>query len=316
MFGFTIKCNTKNEIQKCGNTTRGLSIVCDWKTTYISLIVIDTSTWVETSCNLLENDNYTYIITNYTTNISLASTLSNYITNSSMNATLTGYTTTFDLSNLLTFYPTYNELSSSMSTNLFNSNGISIFKNELQLKNTAYNSGTKFWRIFQASTGVLYLFNTITDIGVFLPYGSTSWSANSDKRIKKNINYLTLELNKINKLKPCYYNYNQDNADILPRIGFIAQDVEIAGYQNLVSKGSYSEDLQDFIKGVDMSSFIPYIIKAIQEIDYKIENLTIAAQEQKIINLENEIINLKTQNNNLQTQITNLINTLKLKSII
>ena len=58
-----------------------------------------------------------------------------------------------------------------------------------------------------------------------------------------------------------------------------------------------------------MSSFIPYIIKGMQELDNKIENITIETQNKKIIDLENEIINLKTQ-------MTNLINTLKLKSII
>ena len=46
-----------------------------------------------------------------------------------------------------------------------------------------------------------------------------------------------------------------------------------------------------------------------QELDNKIDNITIETQTQKSIDLENEIINLKTQ-------MTNLINILKLKSII
>ena len=152
------------------------------------------------------------------------------------------------------------------------------------------------------------MYNVTTDIGVFINYGSTSWSANSDIRIKKNINYLTSELDKINKLKPCYYNYKQDDENSSPRIGFIAQDVETV-YPNLISQGSYNEELQDNIKGVDLSSFIPYVIKGMQELDNKIESITIETQNQKIMDLENEIINLKTQ-------MTNLINILKLKSII
>ena len=154
---------------------------------------------------------------------------------------------------------------------------------------------------------------------MFINYGATSWSANSDRRIKRDINYLTSELDKINKLKPCYYNYNQDEENTLQRIGFIAQDVEVI-YPNLISEGSYSDELQDHIKGVDLSSFIPYLVKGIQELDNKIDNITVQTQPQtqiqKITDLENQIINLQTQNNNLQTQMTNLINTLKLKSII
>jgi len=87
-------------------------------------------------------------------------------------------------------------------------------------------------------------------------------------------------------------------------------------YPNLISQGSYNEELQDNIKGVDLSSFIPYIIKGMQELDNKIENITIETQTQKIIDLENELINLKAQNNNITCIIQNLVNTLKLKSII
>ena len=330
------------------------NIILSKNSNYIQFTVFSSTTWIITSCNeTISNlvNNYlpnTYItITdaslNYVTFFYLANTLLNYVTISSLNSTLANYTTNSNLTtnyvsntslnstlanystltNLTANYVSKNSLATSISTSSLNVLGVSVYNNELQLKNTAYNSGTKYWRFFQTSTGAAYLFNVTTDIGVFINFNSTSWSANSDRRIKKNINYLSTELNKINQLKPCYYNYNQDDVDVLPRIGFIAQDVQNV-YKNLVSQGSYSEELQDNILGVDMSSMIPYIIKAIQEIDSKIENLVIETQDKKIADLENQIsiLNLrlsdalKTNNDSLEAKLTSLINMLSLKGII
>ena len=82
------------------------------------------------------------------------------------------------------------------------------------------------------------------------------------------------ELNNILKLKPCTYNYFLDDENQKSRIGFIAQDVETV-YPNIIEVGSYSDELQDNIKGISMMDLIPYIIKAIQEQDEKITNIVI-----------------------------------------
>jgi hypothetical protein len=333
------------------------NIVLSKNSNYIQFTVFSSTTWMITSSNeAIQNLLNTYLNTtdaalNYVTFFYLANTLLSYVTISSLNSTLANYTTNSNLTtnyvsntslnstlanyttltNLTANYVSKNSLATSISTSSLNVLGVSVYNNELQLKNTAYNSGTKYWRFFQTSSGAAYLFNVTTDVGVYINFNSTSWSANSDRRIKKNINYLSTELYKINQLKPCYYNYNQDDVDVLPRIGFIAQDVQNV-YKNLVSQGSYSEELQDNILGVDMSSMIPYIIKAIQEIDSKIENLvpctssalTIEAQDKKIADLENQIsiLNLrlsdalKTNNDSLEAKLTSLINMLSLKGII
>ena len=158
------------------------------------------------------------------------------------------------------------------------------------------------------NTGSLTVYNQ-SGIGVFLSPSGTSWSANSDSRIKKNITYLSNnELDNILKLKPCTYNYISDDENQKSRIGFIAQDVETV-YPNIIENGSYSDELQDNIKAINTSDLIPYIIKAIQEQDEKISNIVISSQIEYITNLENKI-------NALELQLNKLTSSLKLKGII
>ena len=158
------------------------------------------------------------------------------------------------------------------------------------------------------STGSLSICNQ-SGVGVFLAPNNTSWSANSDYRIIKNITYLSNnELDNILKLKPCTYNYVSDDENQKSRIGFIAQDVETV-YPNIIEVGSYSDELQDNIKAINTSDLIPYIIKAIQEQDEKISNIVISSQIEYITNLENKI-------NTLESQLNKLTSCLKLKGII
>jgi len=188
-------------------------------------------------------------------------------------------------------------------------NNINNYNNTIYFFNSAYSSTfVNYKRIFFDNTGSLTVYNQ-SGIGVFLSPSGTSWSANSDSRIKKNINYLSNnESDNILKLKPCTYNYISDDENQKSRIGFIAQDVETI-YPNIIEVGSYSDELQDNIKAINTSDLIPYIIKAIQEQDEKISNIVISSQIEYITNLENKI-------NTLESQLNKLTNCLKLKGII
>jgi hypothetical protein len=158
------------------------------------------------------------------------------------------------------------------------------------------------------STRSLSIYNQ-SDVGVFLAPNNTSWSANSDYRIKKNIKYLSNnELNNILKLKPCVYNYISDDENHKSRIGLIAQDVETV-YPDIIEVGSYSDELKDNIKGISMMDMVPYIIKAIQEQDIKISNIVVSSQTEYITKLENKI-------NTLESQLNKYTSCLKLKGII
>ena len=188
-------------------------------------------------------------------------------------------------------------------------NTINNYNNTICFYNSTYSSTfVNFKKMFFDNTGSLTVYNQ-SGIGVFLAPTSTSWSANSDSRIKKNITYLSNnELDNILKLKPCTYNYISDDENQKSRIGFIAQDLEEV-YPNLIENGSYSDELKDNIKAINTSDLIPYIIKAIQEQDEKISNIVISSQIEYITNLENKI-------NALELQLNKLTSSLKLKGII
>jgi len=91
-------------------------------------------------------------------------------------------------------------------------NNINNYNNTIYFFNSAYSSTfVNYKRIFFDNTGSLTVYNQ-SGIGVFLSPSGTSWSANSDSRIKKNINYLSNnESDNILKLKPCTYNYVSDD---------------------------------------------------------------------------------------------------------
>jgi len=139
----------------------------------------------------------------------------------------------------------------------------------------------------EETTGALTLYDNST-YGVFLGPGGTSWQSYSDIRIKKNIASISNnELDNILKLRPVNYNFIKDisinEMPIPKRVGFIAQEVEKI-YPNLISKSYYSEEFQDYIKGISTTDMIPYLVKAIQE-----QNEIINRQGEKIEELENKI---------------------------
>jgi hypothetical protein len=97
--------------------------------------------------------------------------------------------------------------------------------------------------------------------GVSLSQGSTSWSSESDERLKENIVELDSVLENIDNLRAVKYNYKNGNDT---KIGFIAQD--------------WQEDFSEIIEEGERLSMkytetIPVLLKAIQELKQEIEIL-------------------------------------------
>jgi hypothetical protein len=63
----------------------------------------------------------------------------------------------------------------------------------------------------------------------------------------------------------------------------IAQEVEEI-LPEVVSKGGFNETINDYVKGIETTSMIPFLVKAIQEQDKRIKDL-----ELQINNLKNNI---------------------------
>ena len=90
----------------------------------------------------------------------------------------------------------------------------------------------------------------------------------SDKRLKENIAPATINaLDAINKLNMVEFDFIKDKKH--EKVGLIAQEVEKVIPQ-AISRNPENED--DFLH-IDYTAFVPYLIKAIQELNQKIERL-------------------------------------------
>jgi hypothetical protein len=89
---------------------------------------------------------------------------------------------------------------------------------------------------------------------------STGWNTGSDVRWKKNIRDLEDGLYVINSIRPRIFDYIEEErgTDIA---GFIAQELQESPLSNIVSVVSESGYL-----GITMSSMIPYLVRAVQEL--------------------------------------------------
>jgi hypothetical protein len=116
------------------------------------------------------------------------------------------------------------------------------------------------------STSRLYAWNATEDSGPYIVANGTSWTTNSDARLKTNVQNLGYGLTSVLALLPKEYEYKVDEGKKC--LGFIAQDV-IAVIPELVDAPEDSNEMM----GIEYQSFIPVLVKAIQEQQAIIENL-------------------------------------------
>jgi hypothetical protein len=143
-------------------------------------------------------------------------------------------------------------------------------RNEYRFNPTG--TSTQVWRLYDNGTAnVLYCLQSTTALnGVYLPNGANGWSAWSDERIKKNIKPIDTALTDILNLKPVFYNYKGDDDTQALRAGFIAQEVQQV-YPDLINESSMdSGDIKNLL-GLDMTNLVPYLVKAIQDLNKKVE---------------------------------------------
>lgn len=100
------------------------------------------------------------------------------------------------------------------------------------------------------------------------PYGDTYTRAQpwSDRKLKSNIATSTVDaLDAINKLNVYEYDFKKDDTEYHKSIGLIAQEI-----------GQYLPDAHDKIDGIETYNpffFVPYLVKAIQQLSNKVEQL-------------------------------------------
>ena len=126
--------------------------------------------------------------------------------------------------------------------------------------NEIYANG---WSPRQGNKNAVVWWNQVGD-GTVKYWGDKA----SDKRLKENIAPTTVNaLDIINKLDMVEFDFIKDKKH--EEVGLIAQEVEKV-IPNAISKNPENED--DFLH-IDYTAFVPYLIKAIQELNQKVERL-------------------------------------------
>ena len=137
------------------------------------------------------------------------------------------------------------------------------------LQTTAGGTGTVRNMLIRAGTG-----------GAQLTSGATSFTAVSDRRLKKDISALGDSLIKINKLEPVFFKWKESDIE---SEGFIAQDI-FKIIPEVVTEGNdevHEEDSEDCWKKGELKNpwmvskerLIPFMVKAIQELSAEVTAL-------------------------------------------
>ena len=130
----------------------------------------------------------------------------------------------------------------------------------------AYSTGIQMYAA-GAGAGFIYsnqsIYVTANANGVYLPTNGTSWVANSDLNLKNIESYIENAIDSIMDLKAIRFNWKADSVKST-NIGLIAQEVEKV-YPELIDRNTEGH------LGVRYTELIPIIIKAIQELNAKLE---------------------------------------------
>ena len=101
---------------------------------------------------------------------------------------------------------------------------------------------------------------------------NTSITSLSDERLKENVKDLDTGLSDILELKPKRFDWKEGEGTGEKNVsGFIAQDVEDTNFSDLV--GNFKHNSLDDCKSFQYSGLIPALVKSIQELSAKVEEL-------------------------------------------
>ena len=112
------------------------------------------------------------------------------------------------------------------------------------------------------------LYMAVASNGVYLTLNATSWTANSDERLKNINGIIENALDKLCTLRAVNYSWKEDNTN-KKYIGLIAQDVQ----KVLPEVVDINENDEMKTLGVRYTELIPVLIKAIQELKAEIDIL-------------------------------------------
>jgi len=153
------------------------------------------------------------------------------------------------------------------------STGLDVWGDGITMMRVTHTSSpTRSW--FTGSDGGgAFIVYTSGLVGVYLPWGNTSWVSNSDVRLKRDMLAISSSLEQINQLRPITYHYITDDSSIVRRSGFIAQEVAsvfpMDSYQIVVQNNIEQRTANGDVfypLSLSMTEMIPFMVRAIQEV--------------------------------------------------
>ncbi|MCD4756607.1 tail fiber domain-containing protein [bacterium] len=142
-------------------------------------------------------------------------------------------------------------------------------------------NGTVQWNIYNDgdNSDRLYITDNDNDNGVYIAQDATSWTANSDIRLKENVITIDNALESVLNMRGVRYNFiGTDNTEI----GVIAQEVEGYFPEIVDTDGEYW--------GVSYSRIAPILIEAIKELHIKIDSLGDLGDNEEFVSLLNDLV--------------------------
>jgi hypothetical protein len=144
-----------------------------------------------------------------------------------------------------------------ISVNISTASTTALFNLKAPASSTVWSFGPNNFN----ATNIFRVENSDTT-GVYLTSGNTSWTANSDIRLKDIINPITKATELLSTLNPVYFTWKSDNTK-KENIGLIAQDVEKAFPQVI-------DVNPNGMLGVRYQELVPVLVKAIQELNERL----------------------------------------------
>lgn len=126
---------------------------------------------------------------------------------------------------------------------------------------------TYSWRQGTTNTGSYVIYRNVDSQGVYLAWGGTSWSANSDERLKTDLKPIENAINKVSSLRTVTGRYKTDSEDT-SRVFLIAQDV-----QAVLPEAVNVQDNEQKTLGLQYTDVIPLLTAAIKELKAELDSV-------------------------------------------
>ena len=144
-----------------------------------------------------------------------------------------------------------------------------------------YTSNALKWvQYSNDSNSRLYFLDADSNDGVYIAQNATTWTANSDSRLKDVKETIANALDKVNQLTGVKFTWKRDadNPDAKTRVGLIAQDVQ-AAFPEAVDDDTpelVTDEVTGKVSGglgVRYTELIPLLVNAIKELAQRVEAL-------------------------------------------